>query len=172
MTIGSSLLFTVSIHTNPGNIYGYSVLVAIGSGLTCSTGYSIAGIKASLKGGLAVDVQSATSMQNIWQVGLGTMGSLIISGQIFQSYAFRNLKSVLASLDLSDAEIHNAVSGTQSATFQSLSPALTAKAIEAITKAISKTYILGMVIGVLAVFASLAMKWERLFGMTSHIGGG
>jgi hypothetical protein len=165
-TIGSTLMFTVTIDTPAANVYGYSVLLAIGSGLNVNTGYTIAGIKVALKGGSPKDIQSAISLQNLSQLG-GTMVALVISGHIFQTYAFANLKAVLEGLGFTDAELHNAVSGTWSIVFRDLSPELAMRSVEALTKAISKVYILGIVAGVLSLLGSLLMKRERLFGLQS-----
>jgi hypothetical protein len=164
-------MFAVTSHTQPANVYGYSILIAFGSGLVMNLGYAVGGIKASGPGHPQTDVQHAVSLQNLWQIG-GTLVSLVITGQIFQSFAFKNLKEVLSGEHLTDSQMHSAVSGAQSIVLKSLSPELAAKAIEGITKAISKTYILGIVAGVLAVLGSLLMKWERLFGLTIAAGGG
>jgi hypothetical protein len=170
MIAGSALMFTVKIATPAANVYGYSVLLAIGSGLTFNAGYTISGIKTAMKGSPPKDVQSAISLQNLSQVG-GVMVALIISGQIFQSYGFRNLKAVLDGLGFTDAENHSAVSGTHSKIFQDLSPEIAAKSVEALTKAISKVYILPIVAGVLALLGSLLMKQENLFGLRVTAGG-
>lgn len=170
MTASSALLFTVTIDTPAANVYGYSVLLAFGSGLTFAAGYTIAGIKTAMDGGSAKDVQSAVSVQNLSQIG-GGMIALVISGQIFQSYAFKNLKAVLEGLGFTNAEIHSAVAGTKSAVFRGLSPEVAVKSIDALTRAISKVYILAMVAGVLSLLGSLLMKRERLFGLKAAGGG-
>ena len=61
---------------------------------------------------------------------------------------------MLDELGFADAEIHSAVSGTQSKIFQDLPPKITAKSVEALTKAIRKAYTLAMVAGVLALLGS------------------
>lgn len=166
MTIGGSLMYTIRIDSNPGKVYGYSILLALGSGLTFQAAYSIAGVKASLKNWSGKDIQSAVSLQNISQVG-GTLLSLLISGQVFQSYAFQNLKHVLDgnNLRFSDAEIRSTVTGTQSLVFEGLPDVVKVEAVEAIMEALKKVYILSIVAGGLSLVCALAMKKERLSGL-------
>lgn len=169
MTIGGALIFTISASSPARNVYGYSILLALGSGLTFQAGYTIATVKVSQKGWPAKDVQSAISLQNISQIG-STLICLLISGQIFQSLAFRNLKSVLTGQDFTDAEIRSAVSGTQSVLFEHLTPEMVEKVTEALTKAISRVYSLSIVAGGISLIVALFMKKERLFGVAATNG--
>lgn len=171
MTVGGALMFTIKNSSPPGNVYGYSIILAFGTGLTCQAGYAIAGVKASLKGWSGKDVQRAISLQNISQIG-GTLLCLLISGQIFQSLAFRNLKVALAEQGLTDAQIRSAISGTHSTIFHQLSPTLTRRAVEAITQAMSRAYSLSIAAGGLSLIGALLMKKERLFGIEATGGGG
>ena len=166
MTIGGSLMYTIRLDSNPGKVYGYSILLGLGSGLTFQAAYSIAGVKASLKNWSGKDIQSAVSLQNISQVG-GTLLSLLISGQVFQSYAFENLKRVLDgnNLRFSNAEIRSTVTGTQSLVFEGLPDVVKLEAVEAIMDAMKNVYILSIVAGVLSLVCALAMKKERLSGL-------
>ncbi|KAF7590324.1 hypothetical protein BBP40_002974 [Aspergillus hancockii] len=162
MTAGGALMYTVNIDTNAGKVYGYSILLAVGSGLTFQSGYALAGIKVSLKGWSGKDVQSAVSLQNVSQIG-GTLLSLLISGQIFQSVAFENLKKVLSPEGYSDAQIRSVVAGTQSSLFEELNAELARESTKAITNAISRVYILSIAAGGLSLIAAVLMKKERLF---------
>lgn len=162
MTVGGALMYTVNIDTNAGSVYGYSILLAIGSGLTFQAGYTLAGIKVSLKGWPGKDIQMAISLQNISQVG-GTLLCLLISGQIFQSLAFSNLRAVLGPEDYSDWDIRTVVAGTQSSIFEELSNKLERESTKAITQAISRVYAISIAAGGLSLIAALLMKKERLF---------
>ncbi|KAH8645845.1 major facilitator superfamily domain-containing protein [Tricladium varicosporioides] len=170
MIIGGSLMYTVTINTPKANIYGFSVLLAVGAGLTFQAAYAIAGVKIAVKGGPIVDVQSAISIVNISQVG-GTLLALLISGQVFQSYAFNNLSKVLNNQGFTEKDIHDAVAGAQSTIFEKMSPDLRVLATEAITKAIARVYIVSIAAGAIGLVAALAMKRERLFGMKAPVGG-
>ncbi|KAL7930691.1 MFS general substrate transporter [Trichoderma chlorosporum] len=162
ITIGGALMFTVHINTSPAKVYGYSILLAIGSGLSSQAGYAIAGIKIASKGWPAVDIQRSISAQNFWQL-CSSLLALLISGQIFQSLAARKLAVALSGHNFSDAEIRGAVAGLQSSLLKSLSPHLAAKAVNAITEAMRPVYILNIVYGCICLLASTVMKRERLF---------
>jgi hypothetical protein len=150
------------------NIYGYSIILALGAGLTIATGFSVAAIKVSLKNGSPKDIGSAVAVQNLAQVG-GVFLSLLISGQIFQTFGFRNLKAVLQPEGFSDTEIRSALSGAQSGVLQSLSPELAELAFNAITQAVRKVFILSIVVGSLSLIGALSMKKERLFVAKSAV---
>lgn len=171
MTVGGALMYTVKISSPSANIYGYSILIAIGSGLTYQAGYAIAGVKVSLLGWSGKDVQSAISLQNISQIG-GTLLSLLLSGQVFQSLARNNLKSALSGEGFSDADINSAIAGTQSAMFDRLNPQQAESATQAITDAMRRVYILSITAGALSLVSALLMKKERLFGVKATAGGG
>ncbi|KAF2493696.1 putative efflux pump antibiotic resistance protein [Lophium mytilinum] len=162
MTVGGALMTTVTISSPASALYGYSVIVALGTGLTFNIGYSVVGIKAAKKGWSGKNVQDAVSLQNIAQTG-GTLFCLLALGQVFQSLAYENLKSVLSGQGFSDAEIRSVVAGTQSVFFGSLEEGLKEAATKAITEAVRKVYWLSMAAGVLSIVCSLAMKKERLF---------
>jgi hypothetical protein len=155
-------MFTITLDSPAPHIYGYSVLIAFGCGMSFNLGYTVAGVKMALKGGSAHDVNLVVTMQNISQLG-GTLMSLLISGQVFQSYSFKNLKVVLSGEGLSDDQIRSCIAGTRSTILTSLSPDLARGATEAITKAISKLYVLLIIAGGLCLLGSLFMKHERLF---------
>lgn len=101
-------------------------------------------------------------MQNVAQLG-ATVFSLLVLGQVFQSFAFRNLETALSGQGFSDAQIHSLVAGTQSKLFKELSPELVERATWAITEAIRKVYYLSIVAGALSILSALLMKKERLF---------
>lgn len=165
MTMGGSLMYTIDIKSPSGYIYGYSILLAIGSGSMFQAGYSIAPVKASLKGWTAQDIQGAVSLQNISQTGF-TLLSLLISGQMFQSYSFQNMEKVMAGsgISYSDRDIRSIVAGAQSALFRQLPDNVKVEATEAITNAMRKVYILSIIAGAVSVAAALVMKKERLSG--------
>jgi len=51
LTCGGTAVYTVTINTPAANVYGYSVLLAIGSGFTFQAGYAMAGVKIGTKNG-------------------------------------------------------------------------------------------------------------------------
>ncbi|KAH8803640.1 putative efflux pump antibiotic resistance protein [Xylogone sp. PMI_703] len=162
MTVGGGLMYTVQIKTNPAKVYGYSVLLAIGSGLSSQAGYAIAGIKLASKGWPAGDIQRSITLQNFWQI-VSSLLALLVSGQIFQSLAAQNMSRALSGHGFSDTEIREAVAGLQSSLLESLNPDLTRKAVGAITEAIRPVYILNIVYGGICLLSAFLMKKEPLF---------
>ena len=168
-TIGGALMVTITETTPIAKVYGYSVLIAIGTGLSIQMGYAIATVKVGMKLG-PDEVSNAVSLQNVSQVG-STLIALVISGQVFQSLAFNKMKDVLVGQGFSDSQIRDAVAGTHSVVFHTISPELKEKAVEAITSAISRVWVLCVVAGAVSLCIAPLMKRERLFGMTPVAGG-
>ncbi|KAF2802153.1 MFS general substrate transporter [Mytilinidion resinicola] len=163
MTTGGALMTTITSSSPAAALYGYSVILALGTGLTFNIGYSVAGIKAATKQEWSgKDVQDAVSLQNCAQIG-GTLFCLLVLGQVFQSFAYQNLRAVLGGQGFSEAQIRSAVAGTQSALFGRLGEGLREAATRAITEAVRKVYWLSVAAGVLSVVCALGMKKERLF---------
>ncbi|CAF9907816.1 MAG: hypothetical protein GOMPHAMPRED_005994 [Gomphillus americanus] len=156
-TAGGAALLTVTAETSKSAIYGYSVLVALGTGLTAQIGYTVATIEASKISGQAI--VDAISLQNFSQIG-SIVIALVVSGQIFQSLAFRNLSAVL--VGFTDEQIKSAVAGSSSPVFMSLTEDVRQQAIQAIISAMGDVYSLVIVAGALLVLSSLAMKRERI----------
>ncbi|KAI0595292.1 major facilitator superfamily domain-containing protein [Biscogniauxia sp. FL1348] len=159
LTLASGLfLGTLTTETSTANIYGFSILMATGTGITMQLGYAVASLKAA-----PPDVSSAINLQNVAQIG-ATVICLVVAGQVFQSTAVRNLNNVLAGRGYGDEEIRNAVAGVQSALFSTLDPDTRVDAIHAITEAIRRAFIVPLVAGVLATINSLFMHREKILG--------
>ena len=150
-------MFTSNGSTPDVHIYGFEILTAFGCGIAIQIGYTVATVKVKPH-----DIPSAISLQNVSQIGSSVI-ALAISGQVFQSAAFANLSEVLAGRGLSDAEVRSAVAGAQSTVLSSLNDQMRALAVEAITKAMSKVYILVLVAGATMFMSSLLMRREKLF---------
>ncbi|KAI1333550.1 major facilitator superfamily domain-containing protein [Xylariaceae sp. FL0016] len=143
--------------SSTGLIYGLSVIIALGAGLSMTTAYTIATF--TLEPG---DISAGISLQNIAQIG-GQVISLGVAGQIYQSTGLRNLRGVLGGYGYTDSEIADAVAGAQSALFSELSGDVRGQAIVAITDAIQMTFVLVPVAGAVMLIAALFMRRERLF---------
>ncbi|MCJ1397467.1 hypothetical protein MMC11_000660 [Xylographa trunciseda] len=156
MIIGGSLMYTITASSPSAHIYGYSVLIAIGAGITLQTGYSISTVKVDVH-----DITNAISLLNVAQIG-SIVIALVISGQVFQSLAYQNLLAVLDGQGFSDTEVHAAIAGTQSAVFASITPELRQLAVDAITSAMSKVYILVITAGAVSLVSSVFMKREKI----------
>ncbi|KUI66843.1 Putative HC-toxin efflux carrier TOXA [Cytospora mali] len=161
---GGPLVVYLDPSSATGTIYGLTVLVAVGSGLSMVTGYTIATLTTRPE-----DAGAALSMQNISQIG-GQVIALAVAGQIYQSTAFRNLSAVLAGNGFSDQEIRGAVAGAQSTLFEKLDGELREKAILAVTGAMQMTFVLIPVAGGVMLITALCMKREKLFGKAVAVG--
>ncbi|RDL32376.1 MFS transporter [Venustampulla echinocandica] len=164
MTLGSSLLTAyLDPKTPAGLIYAFTVITAVGAGLTLQLGYPVATLKAPKHMG------DALALQNIAQIG-GIVISLVIAGQVFQSTVTSNLAKVLEHTGFTDADIQSAVAGAQSKIFQEISRELREQAILAITQAMQRSFILVCIGGGVLTISGLLMKRERLFGDVVPVG--
>ncbi|OAP63939.1 hypothetical protein AYL99_03166 [Fonsecaea erecta] len=168
--VGASLMHTIDPDTSPARIYGYSLLLGIGTGCGMQAGYSVAATKVKPE-----DTPAAIGFINVAQIGT-TVIALTIAGAVFQNGAFDDLKRGLAqvaasaeggsgnsaTLLYSDAEIRNAISGTQSLIFQQGDAAVRDAAVRAIIKAIDSVYIMGIAAGAVTLVSALLMRRERL----------
>lgn len=158
ITLGGALLWAyLDPATKEANLYGFSIIVAVGTGITVQISYAVA----SLKVGHGEE-GDAISLQNVAQIG-GTVIALVIAGQVFQSAAVHNLKQVLEGQGFSEADITAAVAGAQSIVFEKISGPLRDAAVLAITSAMKKSFILVIVAGATVTVAGAAMRFERLF---------
>ena len=163
MTLGGALLTAyLEPNTPMSQIYGFTVITAVGSGLTLQIGYVVATVKAPKRMG------DALALQNVAQIG-GSVIALVIAGQIFQSTATANLTKVLAGTGFTSADIQSAIAGAQSHLFEELNGNLRDQAILAITQAIQRSFILVCVGGAVLTIAGLLMKREKLFSNISQV---
>ncbi|KAK0761301.1 hypothetical protein N5P37_006249 [Trichoderma harzianum] len=165
ITVGGSLLYVyLKPETPTASIYGISVVLAVGTGLTMQIGYAVATLKVTPE-----DVAKSLSMQNVSQMG-GTTIALIIAVLVFESAAVRNVSEVLDGQGFSDGQIRAVIAGAQSTLFEHLSDSVRIKVILAITEAMQTPFILVIVSGAVVVVSSFAMKREKLFGEIVAVG--
>jgi hypothetical protein len=161
---GGPLMVYLDPSSTTGLIYGLSILVAIGTGLSMVTGYTVATL--TLK---PEDVGAGLKLQNVSQIG-GQVIALAFAGQIYQSTAIKYLNVALAGKNYSEKEIRSAVAGSQSALLKELDGELLDRAIEAITHAMQMTFVLIPVAGAVMLIAAVCMKREKLFGKAIAVG--
>lgn len=158
MTLAGALFLAYLQPSTPAaQIYGFSVLMAVGTGITMQLGYAVASLKVP-----ETDIFSAISLQNVAQIG-ATVICLVIASQAFQSNAVANMAHALAGEGFTKEEISNAIAGAQSHLFESLSGDLRDSAIRAITDAMQRAFIIPLVAGIVGLVNSLFMSRERLF---------
>ncbi|EFR04035.1 hypothetical protein MGYG_07041 [Nannizzia gypsea CBS 118893] len=165
LVAGSSLMYTVDAHTPTANIYGYSVLLAIGAGSIAQAAYSVAAAK--VKGS---EVNQAVTFINLAQLGAAVL-CLAISGTIFQNLAIRNLEAALAQYgDYSRAQLISAIAGAKSDILIHGTPEVKEAAINAIIAAMKNVYVSLIAAGGTVLVTSLFLKREKLF-MKMEAGG-
>ncbi|KAI1392650.1 MFS general substrate transporter [Hypoxylon trugodes] len=161
---GGPLVVYLDPSTSTGTIYGLTVLIAIGSGISMVTSFTVATL--TLK---PEDAGAGINLQSVAQIG-GQVIALAIAGQIYQSTATRNLSAALAGNGFSEEEIRGAVAGAQSALFATLNGELRDKATKAITEAMQMTFLLVPIAGGVMLIAAVCMKREKLFGKAVAVG--
>jgi hypothetical protein len=65
-------------------------------------------------------------------------------------------------MGFSEQNVRSAIAGSQSAVFESVSEEVRGRVIEAIVQAITKTYMLVVVAGAVALVSAMLIKMERL----------
>ncbi|KAL4738955.1 major facilitator superfamily domain-containing protein [Aspergillus similis] len=161
---GGPLAVFLDPTSSTGTIYGLTVIVAVGAGMSMVTGYTVATL--TLK---PENTGAGLKMQNVSQIG-GQVIALAIAGQIYQSEVIQNLSAALAGRGFSQEVIEGAKAGTQSALFQSLDGQLWERAIQAVTEAMQTTFVLVPVAGGVMLITASCMKWEKLFGNAVAVG--
>lgn len=165
LTIGGSLMYAlVDASTSPSKIYGYSVIIAIGAGISQQAAYSVAPAKVGFQ-----RASDAVGFINVSQIGAIVI-ALTISYATFQNIGFSHVSAALVGQGFSAEDIHAALAGAKSNIFTNVSPEVRQAVIAGIVKAINDGYILVIVSGVVTLIASIFLRWERLF-MESSAGG-
>ncbi|KAH9895524.1 major facilitator superfamily domain-containing protein [Xylariomycetidae sp. FL2044] len=166
MTLAGGLfLGYIAPSTPTGYIYGFSILMGVGAGMTMQLGYAVASLKAPRPS----DVFHAINLQNIAQIG-ATVIALVVSGQAFQSTAVRNLTDVLLHGGqgqedrYSQSEIQSLVAGNASPVFQRLDPDERTAVIGAVIEAMRRAFVIPLVAGVVSTVSALFQHRERIFG--------
>lgn len=154
IVIGAALMYTVDTTTTASRIYGYSILIAIGSGGYSQASFSVAQAKVDPK-----LVAPATAFVGCGQMG-GITLALAIANTIFINAAQNSISNILPGAP--HAEILSAISGAGGSFFQSLTEGQRGKVLEAIVSAIDRTYIMVIVGGAVSLLLAIVMKREKL----------
>jgi hypothetical protein len=161
--VGGALMFTVDSGTSAARVYGYSVLMAVGTGLTAQSAYSVAPVKVVTDPRYGPQmIPDAIGFVNMAQIG-SIVHALAISGTVFQNLAFQYLQDALAGMGFSDAQLHSAIVGTQSGVLANVSDEVRSSVVAAIIKAMDRVYILVIVAGSVCLISAIFMKREKLF---------
>ncbi|KAJ6155795.1 hypothetical protein N7470_006361 [Penicillium chermesinum] len=154
--IGGGLMSTIDEHSSRSSIYGYSVLIGLGSGLFIQASFAVAQAKVP-----RARASDATAFIALAQT-IGIVLSLAISGSVWQNQSVAALQELLPQLPRE--QLRGMLSGaSDSANWSHIPDKMRAKVIHAIVHAMSHTYYLVVTAGVVTVVAALLMKPERIF---------
>lgn len=155
LVIGGALMYTVGPTDGASKVYGYTILIGIGAGMFVQAGFSVA--------------QASVPEDEIpWAVGFISSGQITgvtiaisIANSVFLNGSQDRIAKILP--DVPRDQIQAAIAGQGSAFVRQLPENLRVDILNAIVEAMSKTYVLIITAGAVAVLASLALKRERLF---------
>ncbi|KAH6694900.1 putative HC-toxin efflux carrier [Leptodontidium sp. MPI-SDFR-AT-0119] len=161
IVIGSALMYTIDQDTSTSRVYGYTVLLGAGVGMFLQASFSV--------------TQAVVSPENIASaIGFITLAQfagitivLAIANAVLLNNSQDKIQQILPDVPLAD--IQAAILGARSGFVQSLSPELKEGVLNAIVSAISDTYILCIAGGALVAVLSLAMRHEKLFGLSAGV---
>ncbi|KAM5477000.1 hypothetical protein MauCBS54593_000271 [Microsporum audouinii] len=154
--IAATLMYLVKPDTSAGAIYGYTALMALGVGAFNQAGYSVVQAKVNPN-----EIPWALGYMMVSQLG-GIVLALGMAGAIFVNRSTTGLLTLLPDAD--PEVVKNAIAGTSSSLFKSLSEHDQAQALSIIVDAISQVYgHLRSVSGGMGVLLSVFLKREKLF---------
>ncbi|OCK77225.1 MFS general substrate transporter [Lepidopterella palustris CBS 459.81] len=164
MIVGGALMYKVSPNTYTAAIYGFEILIAIGTGLVFQTGYAVVAAKVP-----AHRVAASIGFINIAQIGSICI-TLAIAGSIFGNLGFVKLEHVLTGYGFTDSELRSALAGSFSPVFQHGDARARKLAIEAVVSTMGTSFALVFVAGAVTLVSAFCMRWEKL-GLQTTAGG-
>ena len=145
--IGAALMHSVNLSTPVANIYGYSILIGLGT-TTSQAGYAV--------GPTLVPpnrIPEVLQLMNAAQGGSLLLG-LTIASAIFQNRAFNGLHAIFSPLGFSDADIRQAVAGARSTLLTDANAQVREQALNAIVQTIDSVYLMVVAAGALYIVCS------------------
>ena len=155
IVIGSALMYTVDDSASNSRIYGYTVLLAAGSGAYTQASFSVAQVKVK-----PFEIPLAIGFISMAQIGGATI-ALAIANSVFLNQATSGILAILPTTPV--ATVQGAIAGAGSTFFQNLDPSVKTEVLNVVTTAISKIYILAMTAGALTIVLIPFMGWDKLF---------
>jgi hypothetical protein len=152
--IGYSLLHTITSTTSDGAIYGYLVLIGLGTGFFVQTSYAIAQA-ISLK----IETEAAISFIMQGQL-LGLIVGLTIAGSVFITHATKGLAALLP--DVPIGIVKDSIAGTNAGFLTTLPPQIQAEALDIIIQSMDRVYILGIAGGAVSLVCGVLLTHRKL----------
>ncbi|MCJ1392118.1 hypothetical protein MMC18_004985 [Xylographa bjoerkii] len=153
--VGNVLLSISTPTTSTAAIYGYEVLVAIGSGAFIQAGY------ATIQTVVAPsDTAQAIAFMMLAQFA-GIVLGLSIAGAVFINEALGALRAIFPTIP--DAQLRQLLSGTSSSVLDNVPPGLMAEAVAAIVYSLRRVFIPAYAAAAVALVVSLFIKRGKAF---------
>jgi MFS family permease len=151
--IGGALMHgAVNVDTPTSQIYGFSVLLGLGAGLSQQASYSLAAAEVPPN-----RVADAVGFINTAQIGSSVL-ALTIASAVFQNVGRHRVSNAMQGLGYS---AQDALAGQRSVVFQEATADVRQRIIEGIVQTINDEYILIIAAGALGTFASVFLSWKR-----------
>ena len=152
--IGTALMYTVRLDTPVSKIYGYTILLGLGSGMYTQAGFAVAQVKVQ-----PPEIPLAIGFISLAQIGGATI-ALAIANSVFLNQATTGILAILP--HESRSVVQSAVSGAGSTFFQTLDPSVKTAVLGAVTHAMSRIYILGITGTALSIVLAVFMSREKV----------
>ena len=154
---GAALLYMVNQYTPLANIYGYEVLLGLGSGASSQLSFSVASIKVA-----PTDIPRSIGWEAFAQLGGPTI-ALSIANSVFLNKAQEGIAVLLP--NFSRLDISTIISDPSSPLLRNLPQSVQNQVVDVIVRSISKAYILCIVSGSFILLLIFRFKVNsRLYG--------
>jgi hypothetical protein len=154
LTIGGALMYTVKLGTHVANIYGYTILTALGTA-TSQAAYALAPTMVTPN-----RIPEAIQFMNIAQCG-SLLLALAIANAIFQNGVFDGLRKIFEPLGHSDKDISGAIAGARSTLLTGSSTEVRREALDVITQTTDNVYLMVVAGGALFLVCSCLLPRKR-----------
>ncbi|KAK7932505.1 hypothetical protein PG985_003217 [Apiospora marii] len=149
--------------TSTANIYGFEILVGVGTGSFIQAGYAV--IQAMVPPEEMAYGISFMMLAQLGGIGIG----LSIAGAVFVNTSLNGLAQLLPEISRTDLQL--LIAGTSNKFFEKLNPEQRTATIDIIVGALSRTFILVYVAGAFSLVASLLFTKRKMFAGAQAIVG-
>ncbi|CAG8982088.1 hypothetical protein HYALB_00014015, partial [Hymenoscyphus albidus] len=155
-TAGAALLHSLNLESGTPSVYGYTSVIAFGTGLFVQAPFAIAQASVEVE-----SVPLVTAFISCAQISSITF-SLAIGNSIFVNQAFKKVGAVLPGVRVEDVQL--AIAGVNGRFLDGLDAVDQRRVLEAIVSSIDDVYIVAIFGAAAAVVLSVFMKREKVFG--------
>lgn len=154
---GGALLYTVNQYTPLANVYGYEILLGLGSGASTQLSFSVASIMVA-----PADIPRSTGWEAFAQLGGPTI-ALSVANSVFLNKAQDGIANLLP--NLSKLDINTIISNPSSPLLRDLPLNVQNQVVDIVVRSMSNAYILCIVGGSLVLLLIFRFKVNsRLYG--------